>query len=162
VSALAEQIAIRLGLRDMEVQGIRLAALVHDVGKIGVPTELLLKPGHLRPAEMALICEHVAIGEEVMSAVDFPWPVATIIGQHHERVDGSGYPRGLKGEEILLAARIIAVADVSEAMGRSRPYKNGMGMDATIDHLLEQRGKLFDPDVVDACVLVLRDVDFVM
>jgi putative nucleotidyltransferase with HDIG domain len=162
VSALAEQIAIRLGLDDMEVQGIRLAALVHDVGKIGVPTELLLKPGTLRPVEMALICEHVAIGEEVMSAVDFPWPVSAIIGQHHERFDGTGYPRGLRGEEILLAARIIAVADVAEAMGRSRPYKEGKGKQATIDYLLEQRGKLFDADVVNACVLVLRDVDFVL
>ena len=125
VSALAEQIAIALGLSDREVQGIRLAALVHDVGKIGVPTELLLKPGNLRPAEMALICEHVAIGEEVMSTVDFPWPIGTIIGQHHERVDGSGYPRGLKGDEILLATRIIGVADVAEAMGRAAPTGRG-------------------------------------
>jgi putative nucleotidyltransferase with HDIG domain len=157
VSALAEQIALRLGLDEAAVQGIRLAALIHDIGKIGIPTELLMKPGHLRPAELALIQEHVAIGEEVLSSIESPWPLSTIVAQHHERIDGTGYPRGLFGPDILLAARIIGVADVTEAMGRARPYKEGMGRDSTIAYLRAERGRLFDADVVDACVTVLED-----
>jgi putative nucleotidyltransferase with HDIG domain len=160
VSALAEQIARHLGLTDFEVQEVRMAGLVHDVGKIGVPTELLTKPGVLRATETALIQDHAAIGEEVLSTIDFPWPLAHIVGQHHERLDGSGYPRGLKGEDIGRAARIIAVADVTEAMGRSRPYRKGVGLKKTISHLQAQKGILFDPDVVDACVAVLSDSSF--
>lgn len=160
VSALAEHIAIRLGMDDLDVQGVRLAALVHDVGKIAIPTELLLKPGRLRPTEMNLIRDHAAIGQEVLADVDFPWPIATIVGQHHERFDGSGYPRGLAGEDTLMAARIIAVADVAEAMGRRRPYKDGAGHDATLAYLLSERGGLFDPSCVDACIATLEDGSF--
>ena len=162
VSALAEHIAIRLGLDDLEVQGIRLAALVHDVGKIGIPTELLLKPGRLRPAEMALIREHAVIGQEVLADVDFPWPIAAIVGQHHERMNGSGYPLGLTGEQTLLAARIIAVADVTEAMGRRRPYKDGAGTEDTIAYLRTERGILFDPACVDACIATVEDGTFAL
>jgi hypothetical protein len=162
VSALAEHVAVRLGLSDFGVQGVRLAALVHDVGKIGVPAELLVKPGKLRASEMELIREHAAIGEEVLSGVDFPWPIATVVGQHHERLDGSGYPRQLSGEQILLAARIIAVADVTEAMGRRRPYREGAGHAATTDFLVAGRGVLFDPRCVDACIAVLDDGDFTL
>ncbi len=162
VSALAEHMAIRLGLDDLDVQGIRLAALVHDVGKIGVPTELLLKPGPLRSTEMDLIRDHAAIGQEVLSAVDFPWPIAEIVGQHHERVDGSGYPRGLTGEETLLAAKIIAVADVAEAMGRRRPFKDGAGHQATLAYLQSERGRLFDASCVDACIATLGDGTFTL
>lgn len=162
VSALAEHIAIRLGMDDHDVQGVRLAALVHDVGKIAIPTELLLKPARLRPTELNLIRDHAAIGEEVMSDVDFPWPIATIVGQHHERIDGSGYPRGLTGDDTLLAARIIAVADVAEAMGRRRPYKEGAGREATLAYLLSERGVLFDPDCVDACIATLEDGAFAL
>lgn len=157
VSALSEQIAIRLGMSNLDVQGIRLAALVHDIGKIGIPTELLLKPSQLRGAEMALVREHVLIGEEVLSTVDFPWPMSTIIGQHHERMDGSGYPRGLSGTDILMAARIIAVADVTEAMSRARPYREGYGREATIEHLQSSRGIGYDADAVDACVEILTN-----
>jgi putative nucleotidyltransferase with HDIG domain len=155
VSALAEQIALRMNLQENAVQGIRLAALVHDIGKIGIPTELLMKPGHLRPAELALIQEHVTIGEELLSAIESPWPLSTIVAQHHERVDGTGYPLGLIGTDILLAARIIAVADVTEAMARDRPYKDGLGREATIAYLRSEQGRLFDTEVVDACVAVL-------
>jgi putative nucleotidyltransferase with HDIG domain len=162
VSALSEQMAIRLGMDNNEVQGVRLAALVHDIGKIGVPTELLLKPGTLRPHEMDLIRDHAAIGEDVLSGVDFPWPIATIVGQHHERLDGSGYPRGLHGEDILLAARIIAVADVTEAMSRARPYREGSGREATIQFLQEGRDTLFDSRVVDACLATLDDDAFTL
>jgi putative nucleotidyltransferase with HDIG domain len=162
VSALAEHVAIRLGLHDSDVQGVRLAALVHDIGKIGVPTELLLKPGALRETEMALIRDHADIGREVLSDVDFPWPIATIVGQHHERLDGSGYPLGLTGEETLLAAKIIAVADVTEAMARRRPYKDGEGHEATLAYLLKERGRLFDPDCVDACIATLEEGAFTL
>ena len=147
-------------LTDSEVQEVRLAALVHDVGKIGIPTELLTKPGVLRASETALIRDHAAIGEEVLNTIHFPWPLATIVGQHHERLDGSGYPRGLKGDEILRAARIIAVADVAEAMGRARPYRNRPGERSTIEYLQANKYTLFDADVVDACLAVLADPSF--
>ena len=160
VSALAEQIARHMDLSDFEVAEVRMAGLVHDVGKIGIPTELLTKPGVLRASETALIEDHAAIGEEVLSTINFPWPLATIVGQHHERLDGSGYPRGLKGDEILRAARIIAVADVTEAMGRARPYRNRLGEASTIEHLQANKYTLFDADVVDACVAVLADSSF--
>jgi putative nucleotidyltransferase with HDIG domain len=162
VSALSEQIGIRLGLDNVDVQGVRLAALVHDIGKIGVPTELLLKPSALRPREMELIRDHVTIGEEILSDVDFPWPIAAIVGQHHERIDGSGYPHGLAGSRILLPARIIAVADVAEAMGRSRPYKEAASRAATLACLREGRGTLYDAEVVDAAFAVLEDGTFVL
>jgi len=162
VASLAEQIAIRLGLDDQEVQGIRLAALIHDVGKIGVPTELLVKPGKLRPTEMNLIREHAMIGEEVVSTIDFPWPIATMVGQHHERCDGSGYPRGLVAADTLLGSRIIAVADVAEAMSRQRPYRASLGLDATIEFLQTNRGILFDADVVDVVVGLVEDGSFTL
>jgi putative nucleotidyltransferase with HDIG domain len=161
VAALAEQIAVRLGLDD-DVQGIRLAALIHDIGKIGVPTELLVKPGKLRAAEMNLIREHAAIGEEVLSAIDFPWPIADMVGQHHERCDGSGYPRGLLGADTLLGARIIAVADVAEAMSRQRPYRASLGLDATVDFLRSGRGTLFDAAIVDTAVALVQDGSFTL
>jgi putative nucleotidyltransferase with HDIG domain len=162
VSALAEHIAKRLGLDDLEAQGVRLAALVHDIGKIGVPTELLLKPGTLRETEMQLIRDHAAIGQEILSDVDFPWPIATVVGQHHERLDGSGYPRGLTEEHTLLATKIIAVADVTEAMARRRPYRDGAGHEATLEYLRSERGHLFDPACVDACIATLEDGTFTL
>ena len=123
VASLAEQIAIRLGLDDQDVQGIRLAALIHDVGKIGVPTELLVKPGTLRPAEMNLIREHAMIGEEVVSTIDFPWPIASMVGQHHERCDGSGYPTGRDASGIALDSQLVAIADAFDALTTLRPFK---------------------------------------
>ena len=160
VAELAEQVAIRLGLDDDQVQGIRLASLVHDIGKIGVPTELLMKPGPLRTAERDLIREHAAIGEEVLSTIDFPWPIASMVGQHHERCDGSGYPRGLLAADTLLGSRILAVADVTEAMSRHRPYRASLGLEATVEFLRAERGTLFDTDVVDAAVTLIQDGSF--
>ncbi len=162
VAALAEQIAIRLRLDDQDVQGIRLAALIHDVGKIGVPTELLVKPGKLRTAELNLIREHAVIGEEVVSTIDFPWPIAAMVGQHHERCDGSGYPRGLLAADTLLGSRIIAVADVTEAMSRQRPYRSSLGLEATVEFLRTNRGTLFDADVVDITVALIEDGSFTL
>jgi HD-GYP domain-containing protein (c-di-GMP phosphodiesterase class II) len=137
-----------------------LAALIHDIGKIGVPTELLVKPGKLRAAEMALIREHALIGEEVVSTIDFPWPIATMVGQHHERCDGSGYPRGLVAADTLLGSQIIAVADVTEAMSRQRPYRPSLGLEATVEFLQSSRGTLFDADVVDVVVALVADGSF--
>jgi len=151
VSLIAAAIATRLEQSQFEVQGIRLAALIHDIGKLGIPTELLLKPANLREAEMSLIRAHVTIGEEMLAHIEFPWPIVAILGQHHERLDGSGYPRGLRGEEISLAGRILAVADVMDAMSRSRPYRPGIGVEETLQYLNTNRGTLFDAQVVEAC-----------
>ena len=162
VSALAEQIAVRLGLHESQVQGVRLAALVHDLGKVALPIDLLTKPGLLRATEMALLHDHAAIGEEILSTVAFPWPIAEIVGQHHERVDGTGYPHGLRGEHIRIEARIIAVADVAEAMGRSRPYRPAHTREETLALLASERGGRLDADAVDACLAVLADGAFVL
>jgi putative nucleotidyltransferase with HDIG domain len=156
VSILASRIARQMGLSESDVHGIRLAGLVHDIGKVTVPTEFLTRPGALRPAELDLIMEHAKIGEELLSSIDFPWPIALIVGQHHERMDGSGYPRGLVGDEILLPSRIMAVADVVEAMSRFRPYRESLGEARAIEEIRSNRGRLFDAGVVDACLTVLE------
>ena len=156
VSVLASRIARQMGLSESDVHGIRLAGLVHDIGKVTVPTEFLTRPGALRPAELDLIMEHAKIGEELLSSIDFPWPIASIVGQHHERMDGSGYPRGLAGDEILVPSRIMAVADVVEAMSRFRPYRESLGQARAIEEIRSNRGTLFDADVVDACLTVLE------
>lgn len=155
VAELSEAIAVDMGMSPYDVRGLRLAALIHDVGKVAVPLDLLTRPGDLRETELALIREHARIGEELMSTVDLPWPIATIIGQHHERMDGTGYPRGLSGDELLLPSRIIMVADCLEAMGRDRPYRFGKGMESARDYVLSERGRGFDAEVVDSCMRVL-------
>jgi putative nucleotidyltransferase with HDIG domain len=162
VSALAEQIAVRLGLPEPQVQGVRLAGLVHDLGKVAVPIDLLTKPGELRATELALLHDHAAIGEEILSTVVFPWPIAEIVGQHHERIDGSGYPKGLRGDEIRIEARIIAVADVAEAMGRSRPFRPAHTRAETLEFLAAERGGQLDAAAVDACLEILADGSFVL
>jgi len=155
VAALACAIAEEMGLSAEEIQVIRVAALLHDIGKaLFVPIEILSKPGKLTDLEMALIREHPKAGYEILRKVEFPWPVAEIVYQHHERLDGSGYPRGLKGEEILLEARIIAVADVVEAMSSHRPYRPALGVDEALAEIRKNAGKLYDPKVVEACIRV--------
>lgn len=156
VSNLASRIARQMGLTESDAHGIRLAGLVHDIGKVTVPVEFLTRPGALRPAELELIMEHAKIGEDLLSTIDFPWPIASIVGQHHERMDGSGYPRGLTGDRILLASRIMAVADVVEAMSRFRPYREALGEARAIEEISSNRGTLFDADAVDACLTVLE------
>jgi putative nucleotidyltransferase with HDIG domain len=156
VSYLATRIAREMALSESEAHALGLAGLVHDIGKVTVPTEFLTRPGALRPAEFELIKDHARIGEELLSSIDFPWPIATIVGQHHERLDGSGYPRGLVGDEILLPSRIMAVADVVEAMSRFRPYREALGEDRAIEEIRTKRGTLFDPDAVDACLSILE------
>ncbi len=151
VGELAGAIGREMGLTEHQVKGLRLTGFVHDIGKIAVPAELLAKPTRLTDAEMSLIRVHPQAGYEVLKDVEFPWPVAEVIRQHHERIDGSGYPRGLKGTEILLEARIMMVADVVESMSSHRPYRASRGLDAALEEITQFSGSHYDPDVVDAC-----------
>lgn len=152
VADLARTIAFEMGLSRDDVEAIRLSAVVHDLGKLYVPSEILTKPGKLRDAEFALIKLHPEIAYDILKMIEFPWPLAEIVYQHHERLDGTGYPRGLKGDEIRMEARIIAVADVVEAMASHRPYRPTLGLDAALNEIRSKRGTAFDPAVVDICL----------
>jgi len=156
VTKLAVAIAEEMGLERRRIDAIRVAGFLHDIGKISIPTEVLTKPTKLEDYEYELLKTHSQIGFEILKNIDFPWPIAEIVLQHHERMDGSGYPRGLKNGEILLEARILAVADVVEAMSSDRPYRPALGLDEAIKEISEKRGIKFDPDVVDACLKVLK------
>jgi PAS domain S-box-containing protein/putative nucleotidyltransferase with HDIG domain len=151
VAELATAMAVEMGVADADLEGLRLAALIHDIGKIAVPVEILSKPGRLSPDEFNLIKEHAQAGHDVLEAIEFDRPVAQMILQHHERLDGSGYPRGLSGEEILPAARVMAVADVVEAMAAHRPYRPALGVEAALAEVRSGAGRLYDPDAVAAC-----------
>jgi HD-GYP domain-containing protein (c-di-GMP phosphodiesterase class II) len=142
------------------VRGIELAASVHDLGKINVPAEILAKPGKLSDIELLLIRVHAQAGYEILKDIRFPWPIADIVRQHHERLDGSGYPQGLKGDAILPEARIMAVADVMETMASHRPYRAALGVDAALKEIERGRGTLYDPAAVDACLRLFRDKRF--
>jgi PAS domain S-box-containing protein len=155
VARLAEAIAARLGLDAGRREGLQLAAEVHDVGKIGVPAEILSKPTTLSEVELSLVRQHADIGRQILSTVTFDWPVAEIVGQHHERLDGSGYPDGLRDEEILLEARILAVADVVEAMASHRPYRPALGIDAALAEVREGADRRYDTEVVAACAQLI-------
>jgi PAS domain S-box-containing protein len=157
VADLCVRIGEKLGLDSHRTLGLRLAATIHDLGKIGIPAEILVKPGPLTPIQFELIKEHARLGHDIVKTVSFPWPIADIILQHHERLDGSGYPQGLRGDAILLEARILAVADAVEATGSHRPYRAMRGIDSALSELLGARGTLFDPDAVDACVTLFRE-----
>ena len=159
VSELAVSIAHELGISANEIRGIKLAAAVHDIGKIQVPAEILSKPTRLTGLEYKLLQQHCEAGYDILKGIDFPWPVAELVRQHHERVDGSGYPRGLHGDEILRGAKILAVADVVEAMSSHRPYRPALGFEAAIGEIEAHRGTLYDPEVVDVCVRILREPD---
>jgi len=152
VAKLASAIAVSIGLPSDRVEGVRLAGLIHDIGKISVPHEILSKPGRLTTIEFNLIRVHPEVGYEVLKRVDFPWPLAQIVLQHHEVLDGSGYPYGIKADEILLEARIIGVADVVEAMASHRPYRPSLGIERALEQVEEFRGRLYDSKVVGACV----------
>lgn len=160
VSKLASAIARKMGLDESQVEGIRIAGLLHDVGKISVPIEILSKPGRLTSHEFSLIKCHPETGQRILEGVRFPWPVAGVILQHHERLDGSGYPEGLKGEDISLEARILGVADVVEAISSHCPYRPGLGLDRALEEIKEHKGSLYDPDVVEACIAVFLDEGF--
>ena len=157
VAKLCVAIAQELALSQEQIHAIRCAATVHDIGKIYVPTEILIKPGSLTQNESAMIKAHPRIGYDILKTIDFPWPVAEIVLQHHERMDGSGYPLGLKGEEILLEASILAVADVVEAMASYRPYRPSLGVDVALEEISKNRGKLYEPRIVDACLRLIEE-----
>ncbi|TAN82331.1 MAG: PAS domain S-box protein [Gallionella sp.] len=161
VAQLAAAIGEEMGLAHELIEGIHFGGLIHDIGKISVPAEILGKPGRLTGIEFGLIKTHAEAGYEIVKGIAFPWPVADMVRQHHERMDGSGYPLGLKGEQIALEARILAVADVVEAMSANRPYRPGLGMDAAIDEITRGRGAQLDPVAVDACLRVVREKGFV-
>ena len=149
-----------MGLPDEQVNGIHLAAIIHDLGKIHVPAEILAKPGKLTAIEMMLIKTHPQAGYDILKDVKFPWPIAEIVWQHHEKLDGSGYPQGLKGEQILLESRIMTVADVVEAMSSHRPYRSAVGIEAALNEIRHGRGSAFDPMVVDACLKLFDEKRF--
>jgi putative nucleotidyltransferase with HDIG domain len=157
VAELATAIAQEMGLPEEQINGIHLAATIHDLGKIRVPAEILSKPGILNAVEFQLIQMHPQEGYDILKEVKFPWPIANIILQHHEKLDGSGYPQGLRGDAILLEAKILTVADVVEAMSSHRPYRAGLGIDTALAEIEAQRGIQFDPVVVDACLKLFRE-----
>jgi PAS domain S-box-containing protein/putative nucleotidyltransferase with HDIG domain len=157
VAKLAAAIAAKLGIAEGEREGIYLAAVVHDIGKIQVPSDILSKPGKLSPLEYQLIKGHAQAGYDIVKGIDFPWPVAEMILQHHERIDGSGYPRGLKGEAMLPGAKILAVADVVEAMMAHRPYRAALGPEAALGEIREGRALRYDAAAVDACLAAFED-----
>ncbi len=160
VADLACAIAQEMNLGDTRIEGIKLGSLIHDIGKIKSPAELLAKPSTLSEIEFSLIREHTTIGYEILKDVDFPWPIADIAHQHHERMNGSGYPQGLKGEKICLEARIVAVADVVEAIGSHRPYRPGLGIDTALNEIKSKRVDFFDAMVVDACVTLFEKKNY--
>jgi len=160
VAEIARAIAEQMGLPKERIQAIYIAGFVHDIGKISVPAEILSRPAPLSKIEFSLIQQHPRIGYEILKQINFPWPIAEIVLQHHERLDGSGYPQGLKNDEILLEARILAVADVVEAMSSHRPYREALGIEKALEEIEKNRGKLYDPQVVDACARLLKEKGF--
>jgi PAS domain S-box-containing protein len=160
VADLARAIADEMGLSKEQIDGIRMAGLIHDLGKITIPAEILSKPTQLNEFEWGIIQAHPQVGYDLLKTVDFMWPVAQIVLQHHERMDGSGYPQGLSGEEIMLEARILAVADVVEAMASYRPYRPARGIDEALEEISRNRDILYDPEVVDACLKLFTEKGF--
>jgi len=160
VSKLATLITQKMGLSEDKIEAIRITSLVHDIGKINVLAEILSNPNGLTEIEFNLIKEHSKTGYDLLKKIDFIWPVAEIVLQHHERIDGSGYPRGLKGDEILIESKIISVADVVEAMNSHRPYRPALGIDKALEEISKNKGVLYDPKVVDICIRVFKEEGF--
>lgn len=156
VARVAEALALELGIDGSEVKGIGVAAMLHDIGKIAVPSEILTRPGPLSTAEFEIVKAHCRAGHDIVADVPFPWPVAETILQHHERLDGSGYPRGLVGDDILPSSRVVSVADVVAAMSEHRPYRPATGLGRALEEIESGRGVRYDPDVVDACLRLFR------
>jgi len=160
VAQLSCAMARELGWPADRVEGIQVLCFLHDLGKIAVPAEILNKPGKISPTEFSLIKVHPEVGYDILKDIAFPWPVAQGVLQHHERLDGSGYPSGLTAEEITPEAKILAVADVVEAMASHRPYRPALGIDQALEEITQNKGKLYDPDAVDVCVRLLTEKDF--
>ncbi|MBA7485615.1 hypothetical protein ES707_21163 [subsurface metagenome] len=160
VCQLAVPLARELGLSEDKIEGIRIASLIHDIGKIGLPTEILSKPTKLTEIEFSLIKNHSQVGYDILKSIDFSYPIARIVLQHHERINGSGYPNGLRADKILLEARILGVADIVEAMSSHRPYRPALGIDKALEEIYQNRGTLYDPEVVDACFELFKEKGF--
>lgn len=159
-TSLATALAREMGLSSQAVKGLQMAGLIHDMGKISIPAEILSKPGRLNAAELQLIRRHPQVAFDILRRIDFPWPVGRIVLQHHERMDGSGYPQGLRGEEILLEARILSVADVVETIESHRPYRPGLGREEALQEIARHRGRLYDAAVVDACLRLFQEKNY--
>jgi HD-GYP domain-containing protein (c-di-GMP phosphodiesterase class II) len=157
---LARAIATEMGLSQDTIEAIRMAGPIHDIGKLSIPAEILSKPTKLTNIEFSLIKEHARTGYGMLKDVESPWPLAEIIYQHHERMDGSGYPRNLKGDDILIEARILAVADVVESMASHRPYRPALGLNTALEEIENNKGTLYDADAVDACLRLFREKGF--
>lgn len=160
VADLARELAKELGMSSEETHAIYLAAIVHDIGKINIPAEILVKPGKLNEMEYALVRNHVVASYEILKGIKFPWPIAEMVHQHHERLDGSGYPLGLQDGDILFGGRILAVADVVEAMSSHRPYRPSLGIEIALNEIEKGKGKIYDEAVVDACLKLFREGRF--
>ena len=156
VAMLSAIIAAEMKLPDDQIEGIEMAASIHDLGKIQIPAEILSKPCKISIDELELVKIHPKIGYDILKTIEFPWPLAKIVLQHHEKIDGSGYPNGTSADDILLEAKIISVADVIEAMSSHRPYRPALGVETALAEIEDKKGKLYDPDVVDACVEAVR------
>ena len=157
---LACAIAKEMGLSKERIGGLRLAGLIHDIGKVRVPAEILMNPDGLSEPEFMMIKAHPRLGYEILKTIDFPWPVAQIVLQHHERMDGSGYPSGLSGEDIVMEARILAVADVVDAMASHRPYRAALGINKALEEISQNKGVLYDSKAVDTCLTLFRNKKF--
>lgn len=162
VANIAKTIAEEMQLPEKHVEGIFMAGIIHDLGKICIPTEILSKPGRLSPIEFDLIRTHPQIGYDILKTIEFPWPLAEMVLQHHEWCNGSGYPRGLTSKDILIGSRIICVADVVEAMASDRPYRPALGIDDALEEISSKKGKLFDKDVVEICIKIFREKNYRM
>lgn len=160
VAQLARAMAAEMNLPAIQIEGIAMAAAIHDIGKISVPSDILSKPAVFNEIEYQMVKIHPESGYNILKDIDFPWPVALIVLQHHERVDGSGYPSGLKGEEILPETRILSVADVVEAISSHRPYRPAFGVDIAMKEISEKKGILYDPDSVDVCLRLFNEKGF--
>ncbi|MCG2821557.1 MAG: HD domain-containing protein, partial [Candidatus Atribacteria bacterium] len=160
VSKLATAIAQEMKLPQDKIEGIKIASLVHDIGKVNLPTEIVRKPGKLIEVEFNLLKNHPKISYDLLKKVDFPWPIAEIVFQHQEKIDGSGYPRGLKVDEICIEAKILGVANVVEAMSSYRSYRPALSIDEALAEIVENKNILFDPGVVDTCVKLFKEKGF--
>ena len=160
VAFLSSAIAKEMGLPDDQIEGIYLACLIHDVGKISIPMSILSKPINVNNEEFNLIKNHPKVGSEIIKDVDSPWPIVEMVLQHHERLDGSGYPSGLNDKEIILEAKIIGVADIVEAISSHRPYRPGLGIVKALEEIIKNKGILYDQKVVDTCVKIFKEEKF--
>ncbi|HQH01111.1 MAG TPA: HD-GYP domain-containing protein, partial [Smithellaceae bacterium] len=162
VADIARAIAREMGLSPEQISGLRMAAIIHDIGKVSVPSDILSSPRKLTALEFSMIKTHAQSGYDIVRDIEFPWPIARMIIEHHERMDGSGYPNGLTGDKILPESRILAVADVVEAMATHRPYRPSLGLEKALDEIAKNRGRLYDPEVVDACLRLFREKGYVI